>query len=132
MAFDRYGLTNAPGREGGMPLQYTNDGKGGWSINCFACHGGKVAGQVIPGAPNTLFAMETLAEDVRATRRKLGQFSLRDLAAGIFPQGNNVGTTNAVSLAWCWKPPAIRTWNGFTTALPPSLFTTTWMHLRGG
>jgi len=96
MAYDRYGLTKAPGREGGMPLQYTNDGKGGWSVNCFSCHGGKVAGQVIPGAPNTLFAMETLAEDVRATRRKLGQFSLRDLAAGIFPQGNNVGTTNAV------------------------------------
>lgn len=96
MAYDRYGLTKAPGREGGMPLQYTNDGKGGWSINCFSCHGGKVAGQVIPGAPNSLFAMETLAEDVKATRRKLGQFSLRDLAAGVFPQGGNVGTTNAV------------------------------------
>lgn len=96
MAYDRYGLTTVPGREGGMPLQFTDNGKGGWSINCFSCHGGKVAGQVIPGAPNTLFAMETLAEDVRDTRRKLGQFSLRDLAAGVFPQGGNVGTTNAV------------------------------------
>ncbi len=96
MAFDRYGLTPAPGREGPIPLQYTDDGNGGWSINCFSCHGGKVAGKVIPGAPNTLFAMQTLSEDVKAARRKQGRFSLRDVAAGVFPQGDNVGTTNAV------------------------------------
>lgn len=96
LAFDRYGFTPAPGRKGPLPLQFTDNGKGGWSINCFSCHGGKVAGKVIPGAPNSLFAMQTLAEDVRTTRRKLGEFSLRDLAAGIFPQGDNVGTTNAV------------------------------------
>ncbi len=96
MAYDRYGLTPTP--EGGRdtPLQYALDDRGGWAINCFACHGGKVAGRVIPGAPNTLFAMETLAEDVAKTRLLQRKFSLRDLASRSFPLGGNVGTTNAV------------------------------------
>ena len=39
MAFERYGLMERPGSEGaGPPLGYTSDGKGGWAMNCLACH----------------------------------------------------------------------------------------------
>src|SRR5487761_207445 len=50
LSFSRYGLTEAPGEAAGVALQYVADGQGGWVMNCFACHGGKVAGRVIPGA----------------------------------------------------------------------------------
>ena len=97
MAFSRYGLTEAPGRDGGMALQYVDDGKGGWVMNCFACHGGKVAGRVIPGAPNTLYALETLTDDVRATKVRLGKtLSHMDLGGAAMPLGTTIGTTNAV------------------------------------
>src|SRR3569623_92077 len=52
MAFSRYGLTEAQGREGGVALQYVDDGQGGLVMNCLACHGGKVAGKAVPGLPN--------------------------------------------------------------------------------
>lgn len=59
MAMARYGLTDAPGHGGdGSLLQYvemhddtSNPHNRGWAMNCFACHNGKVAGQVIPGIP---------------------------------------------------------------------------------
>jgi hypothetical protein len=58
MAFERYGLSSRPGDEA-KPLQYVvNDGR--WVMNCFACHGGNVLGQTVPGAPNSHFALETL------------------------------------------------------------------------
>lgn len=97
MAFSRYGLTEAPGRKGGVALQYVDDGKGGWVMNCFACHGGKVAGRVIPGAPNSLYALETLTDDVRATKLRLGKpLSHMDLGGAAMPLGTTIGTTNAV------------------------------------
>ncbi|MCP3695408.1 MAG: cytochrome c, partial [Planctomycetaceae bacterium] len=57
LAFQRYGLTPRPHDSSGKPLQYVVDAKGNWSLNCFSCHGGKVSGQVIPGLPNTHYAM---------------------------------------------------------------------------
>ncbi|HQU44237.1 MAG: hypothetical protein B7Z73_05620 [Planctomycetia bacterium 21-64-5] len=97
MAFSRYGLTEAPGRTGGVALQYVDDGRGGWVMNCFACHGGKVAGRVIPGAPNTLYALQTLTDDVRATKLRLGKtLSHMDLGGAAMPLGTTIGTTNAV------------------------------------
>lgn len=97
MAFSRYGLTEAPGRHGGVALQYVDDGKGGWVMNCFACHGGKVAGRVIPGAPNTLYALETLTDEVRATKVRLEKkLSHMDLGGAAMPLGTTIGTTNAV------------------------------------
>ncbi|HVX12102.1 MAG TPA: cytochrome c [Pirellulales bacterium] len=97
MAFSRYGLTEAPGRAGPVALQYVDDGKGGWVMNCFACHGGKVAGRVIPGAPNSLYALETLTDEVRATKLRLGKaLAHMDLGGAAMPLGSTIGTTNAV------------------------------------
>lgn len=97
MAFSRYGLTEAPGRAGPVAWQYVDDGQGGWVMNCLACHGGKVAGKVIPGLPNSLYALETLTDDVRATKLRLHKpLSHMDLGGAGMPLGTSIGTTNAV------------------------------------
>lgn len=97
LAFSRYGLTEAPGRKGGVALQYVDDGKEGWVMNCLACHGGKVAGRVIPGLPNSLYALETLTDDVRQTKLRLGKtLSHMDLGGAAMPLGTSIGTSNAV------------------------------------
>jgi mono/diheme cytochrome c family protein len=97
MAFSRYGLMEAPGREGGIPLQYADNGKGGWVLNCFSCHGGKVAGQVIPGLPNTHIALETLFQEIVEAKRLLGRkVPPVELGAVLVPLGKSNGTTNAI------------------------------------
>ena len=68
MAFSRYGLTTAPGDTSGKPQQYVVDKQGNWTMNCLACHQGKVAGKALPGLPNSLFALQTLTDDIRATK----------------------------------------------------------------
>lgn len=96
LAFARYGLTEAPDRPG-QPLQYVVDGQGGWHMNCFACHGGQAAGQTWPGAPNSRFAMQTLTEEVRATKLLLGKkLAHLDLGSLAMPLGTTNGTTNSV------------------------------------
>jgi len=47
--------------------------------NCLACHQGKVAGRVIWGVPNSLFAFQTLTEDVAKARRAAGEKTALDL-----------------------------------------------------
>ena len=97
MAFARYGLTPRPNDTSGKPLQYVVSKDGGWSMNCFACHGGQVAGRVIPGLPNTHYALETLTADVRLTKIRLGKkLTHMDLGSLIMPLGTSNGTTNAV------------------------------------
>ncbi len=44
MALSRYGLIEAPEDQDGIPMAYVSDGRGGWSLTCLSCHGGKVAG----------------------------------------------------------------------------------------
>ncbi len=97
MAFSRYGLTGRPHGSIGKPLQYVVTERGEWVMNCHSCHSGKVAGKVIPGVPNSLFAMQTLLEETRAIKPQLGkQLSSKEIASFIFPLGSTVGTTNAV------------------------------------
>lgn len=100
MAFARYGLIEPPEAEEGYDgpaLGYVDDGKNGWVMNCLACHGGKVAGRVIPGLPNTHFALETLTEEVRLTKLRLGKrLTHMDLGSLAMPLGTTRGTTNAV------------------------------------
>lgn len=93
----RYGLTEHPDGPRATALQYTPADGGGWAMNCMACHTGKVAGQVIYGAPNTHYLLQTLTEDVRAVKFALGKkFTHMDKGSLVYPLGGSVGTTNAV------------------------------------
>ncbi len=96
MTMQRYGLQEAPGREGGAPLQFgVQDGK--WADNCFLCHGGKVAGKVIPGLPNSHIALMTMAHDQHRTKQLLGRtMSRTEAGTVVVPLGGSKGTTNAI------------------------------------
>ncbi len=97
MTLNRYGLTEAPGREGGIPLQFAHDGKGSWALNCFTCHGGKVEGRVMPGLPNSHIALQTLLQEIVQTKRLLGRIvPLTEAGALVVPLGGSNGTTNAI------------------------------------
>lgn len=97
MAFERYGLTTRPEDSSGKPLQYVVDGKGNWTMNCFSCHGGSVYGTPTPGAPNNRFALQTMTEELRSTKFRLGRaLSRMEIASAIVPLGTTHGTTNAV------------------------------------
>jgi len=106
MAFDRYGLTprneTAVDQLPGPPLQYVvtpaDSGHGrSWTMNCFSCHGGTVYGTPYPGAPNNRFALQTMTEELRATKLKLAKpLSRMDFGSLVIPLGSTHGTTNAV------------------------------------
>lgn len=99
LTFSYYGLTPLPGDpECTKPaMGYVDDGKGNWTMNCLACHGGKVAGQSIAGLPNSHTALQTLTEDVRLTKLTKGKkLSHLDLGSLKLPLNTTNGTTNAV------------------------------------
>lgn len=105
MAFQRYGLTARPDTPAaelpGDPLQYVvTEHAGGdrsWTMNCFSCHGGTVYGKSYPGAPNNRFALQTMTEELRATKLKLAKpLSRMDFGSLVIPLGSTHGTTNAV------------------------------------
>lgn len=71
MTFERYGLIERPaGAESDpwLPLGYTPVGDSRLAPNCLVCHGGKVAGQVVPGLPNSHQDFSGLVGDVAALR----------------------------------------------------------------
>lgn len=102
MAFARYGLTPRPAAVAENdspqpPLQYVVDEDGGWTMTCFSCHGGRVYGTPYPGAPNTEYALQTFAEELRATKFRLGKKLTRmEVGSMVLPLGTTVGRTNAV------------------------------------
>ena len=97
MAFARYGLTRRPGDDSGKPQQYVVDEHGNWTMNCFACHAGQVAGKSYPGSPNSTFALQTLTEEIRATKVRLKKPLTRmDYGSFFIPLGQTNGTTNSV------------------------------------
>lgn len=96
MAFSRYGLTPRAD-DPSKPLQYVVDSSGNWCMSCLACHQGKVAGRVLPGVPNSHFALQTLSEEIRLTKLRLGKRLTRmDVGSMFMPLGGTNGTTNAV------------------------------------
>jgi hypothetical protein len=97
MAYSRYGLVERPDDPKHRPLQYVVDEAGNWTMNCLACHQGKVAGKAYPGVPNSLYALETLTEEVYDTKERLGKKHTRMENGKLFlPLGSTNGTTNAV------------------------------------
>jgi cytochrome c553 len=96
MAMERYGLTPHPD-DPSRSMQYVVDAAGNWTMSCLACHQGQVAGQVIPGLPNSNYALETLTEEVRLVKvRQRKPFGHMDLGSLVLPLGTTNGTTNAV------------------------------------
>ncbi len=92
----RFGLVGRPD-ESSLPLQYilTDDKK--YVMNCFACHGGNLYGAAYPGAPNTLYALESLTENVRLQKLRLGKpLTHMDVGSLAMPLGTTVGSSNAV------------------------------------
>lgn len=99
LMFEYYGLIPAPDDPEcqGLPLGYIRDGRQGWVMTCLACHGGSVAGKVIPGVGNSLYAPQTLTEDVRLVKLRLKKkLSHMDLGSLRIPLNLTDGTTNAV------------------------------------
>jgi mono/diheme cytochrome c family protein len=97
LAFARYGLSPSPDRGGPVAWQYVDDGRGGWVMNCLACHGGTVAGRAIAGLPNSLYDLQTLTEDVRNTKLRMKKpLSHMDRGSLGMPLSGSIGTTNAV------------------------------------
>jgi len=96
MAMQRYGLTPRPD-DPSRSMQYVVAADGTWTMNCLACHQGQVDGRVIPGLPNSNYALETLTEEVRAVKlRQRKPFGHMDLGSLLIPLGTTNGTTNAV------------------------------------
>jgi hypothetical protein len=99
LTFSYYGLMPSRGDDdfSKPALGYVDDGNDGWVMNCLACHGGKVAGRVIPGLPNSHFALQTLVEDVTKIKLQLKKpLTHLDLGATQVPLSQTNGTTNAV------------------------------------
>jgi len=95
MAYTRYGLVPNPSDPDGAPLAVVDTGQG-WAMNCLACHGGKVAGRVIPGLGNSLYAFQTLAQDVAKSQQAAGEpVTAGQASAFLLPLGSSNGTTNA-------------------------------------
>jgi mono/diheme cytochrome c family protein len=96
MAMERYGLLPRP-EDPARPLQYVVGPDGRWTMNCLACHQGQVGGRMIPGLPNSNYALETLTEEVRLVKvRQRKAFGHMDVGSLLLPLGTTNGTTNAV------------------------------------
>lgn len=99
LMFEYYGLVPKPDDPEcrGIPLGYISDGRQGWVMTCLACHGGSVAGQVIPGLGNSHYALQTLTEDVRLVKLRLKKtLTHMDLGSLKIPLNLTDGTTNSV------------------------------------
>lgn len=68
---ERYGMFEAPYDNGGYPMGLRVE-NGLAILDCYTCHAGVVAGQVVIGSGNTMFDMMGLYEDLRAVASSLG------------------------------------------------------------
>jgi hypothetical protein len=64
---ERYGMLDAPFDNGGLPLGVRRR-PDGITFDCMVCHGGRVAGSTILGAPNTRLDLESLYDDLLVMR----------------------------------------------------------------
>lgn len=122
MAYQRYGLIERENDPGHRPLQYVVDEAGNWTMNCFACHQGSVAGQMIPGLPNSQLALETMTHEIRAAKLRLGK-RMTDLDIGslVMPLGTTVGSTNAIMFGVALMHYRDKDLNIHSNRLPPKM-----------
>lgn len=135
MAFARYGLTPNPS-DPAKPLQYVVDEQGNWTMNCFACHGGQVAGKVWPGLPNSNYALATLTEETRSLKLAQGKpLGRMDVGSVFLPLGATNGTTNAVNFGVALMAFRDADLNFHSDRLPPKMVhhdmdAPPWWHFR--
>jgi mono/diheme cytochrome c family protein len=97
MTMERYGLTPHPDDPSRSAQYVVDSSSGSWTMSCLACHQGQVDGRVIPGLPNSNYALETLTEEVRLVKvRQRKPFGHMDMGSLLLPLGTTNGTTNAV------------------------------------
>ncbi|MFN0019722.1 MAG: cytochrome c [Pirellulaceae bacterium] len=121
MAFSRYGLTPRPD-DPTKPLQYVVDAAGNWTMNCFACHGGKIEGKAWPGLPNSHFALATLTDETRALKIQLSKpLGRMDFGSIFVPLGATNGTTNAVNFGVALMAFRDKDLNFHDDRLPPKM-----------
>ena len=65
LVFERYGFSEAPYPNGGLPMQFVAT-EPGWVPTCMQCHGGRLpgSGESVVGLPNTEIDLATFAEDL--------------------------------------------------------------------
>jgi hypothetical protein len=63
----RYGLIEAPFDNAGLPLGMRREGAG-VAFDCMLCHGGRIAGITLLGAPNSGIDLESLYDDLLIMR----------------------------------------------------------------
>lgn len=100
MTARRYGLHEHANWSGDLdtpPAAYVA-GTNGWSMNCFACHGGSVAGsEIIYGLGNSHFAMHSFVSDRLAVRlRQFRRPAGIEVGSQFIPLNETDGKTNAV------------------------------------
>ncbi|HVS12666.1 MAG TPA: c-type cytochrome [Thermoanaerobaculia bacterium] len=101
LAFERYGWIEREGAGEPLPLGYVA-AQGRLYPNCLSCHGGRVAGQVVPGLANSFQDLMTLVEDLAALRAQDRGGDPEAARAGAtlgFPLNFVRGTTNATQFS---------------------------------
>ena len=99
MIRDWYGLPHDPQNPEatGPGMGWINQKDGSQVMNCLACHGGTVAGQTVPGLPNSRIDLQLLVSHTRLLKIVRGKkLSHLELGALKLPLGTTAGTTNAV------------------------------------
>jgi hypothetical protein len=83
----RYGMLEAPYDNGGYPMGLRVQG-GLALLDCYTCHAGEVAGQVVVGVANSTFDMEGLYNDL-ASLASVGGFEVPGIEQGTGAVGAN-------------------------------------------
>src|SRR5690606_34563959 len=99
---ERYGFHEAPFPNDGLPLGMRDAGGGMVTFDCLMCHSGKVAGQVVIGAPNSRLDMEALYDDLIALNELAPMFGFPSLPVPFDLDGYTIaaGTGDAFGLTF--------------------------------
>lgn len=120
---ERYGFLEAPTANDGLPWGIRKRGTIQTSIDCLACHAGRVAGESIVGAANTRLDLQLLIDDLKELSKRFGQTppafpTPRTAARGI---GDIVGMTMQLATRSVSPAPAVNTECGYQD--PPAWWT---------
>lgn len=106
---DRYGLPPAPYPNRGLPMGFSDLGRGQISVNCLSCHGGTVLGQPTFGAPNQRLDVMTYISDLSRLQAAeprpgdllghIGRLASSLGGLGCLPLNQSRGVTNAFCLS---------------------------------